>query len=157
ADTVVLMDQGTIVQMGTPQQIYLKPSTAFAAEFLGVSNQLQGEVKNGQLIVAGQPLPYTGAVRGKATVIFRASDVQMEEPSASPRSGTAALHGILEESLFLGAHYRHYIRMGSVVVMADSPEVRPTGPVRLVLPCEKMQVYGSGEPRAGYPRDSVGG
>jgi hypothetical protein len=52
-----------------------------------------------------------------------------------------ALNGVLEESLFLGAHYRHYIRLGDVVVMADSPEQRPAGPVRLVLPAEKVQVY----------------
>jgi ABC-type Fe3+/spermidine/putrescine transport system ATPase subunit len=142
ADTVVLMDQGTIVQTGTPQEIYLKPTTAFAAEFLGVSNQLEGEVKEGRLIVAGQSIPYTGAVRGKATVIFRASDVQMEEPSTPLRLGTVSLSGVLEESLFLGAHYRHYIRLGDAVVMADSPELRPAGPVRLVLPSEKVQVYG---------------
>ncbi len=142
ADTVVLMDQGTIVQTGTPQAIYLKPTTAFAAEFLGVSNQLEGEVKDGRLVVAGQSLPYTGAVQGKATVIFRASDVQMEEPLSPPRAGTMALDGVLEESLFLGAHYRHYIRLGRVVVMADSPDLRPAGPVRLVLPSEKVQVYG---------------
>ena len=43
ADTVVLMNQGRIIQTGTPQDIYLKPGTAFAAEFLGVSNQLEGE------------------------------------------------------------------------------------------------------------------
>jgi ABC-type Fe3+/spermidine/putrescine transport system ATPase subunit len=142
ADTVVLMDQGTIVQTGTPQEIYLKPSTAFAAEFLGVSNQLEGKVTDGTLVVAGQSIPYAGPVRGKATVIFRASDIQMEEPSATPRAGTVALNGILEESLFLGAHYRHYIRVGDVVVMADSPDLRPAGPVRLVLPAEKVQVYG---------------
>ena len=98
ADTVVLMDQGTIVQTGTPQEIYLKPTTAFAAEFLGVSNQLEGEVKDGRLVVAGQALPYTGAVRGKATVIFRASDVQMEAPSSPPRTGTMALNGVLERA-----------------------------------------------------------
>ncbi len=142
ADTVVLMDQGTIVQTGTPQEIYLKPTTAFAAEFLGVSNQLEGEATDGKLVLAGQPMPYAGPVRGKATVIFRASDIQMEEPSAPPRPGTVALNGVLEESLFLGAHYRHYIRLGAVVVMADSPERRPAGPVRLVLPPEKVQVYG---------------
>jgi ABC-type Fe3+/spermidine/putrescine transport system ATPase subunit len=142
ADTVVLMDQGTIVQTGTPQEIYLKPATAFAAEFLGVSNQLEGEVREGRLILAGQSLPYTGAVRGQATVIFRASDVQMEEPSAPHRPGTVSLNGVLEESLFLGAHYRHYIRLGDAVVMADSPELRPAGPVLLVLPSEKVQVYG---------------
>jgi ABC-type Fe3+/spermidine/putrescine transport system ATPase subunit len=142
ADTVVLMDQGTIVQQGTPQEIYLQPVTAFAAEFLGVSNQLEGEVKEGRLIVAGQSVPYAGAIRGKATIIFRASDIQMEEPSAPSREGTVALSGILEESLFLGAHYRHYVRMGSVVVMADSPEPRQPGPVRLVLPAGRVQVYG---------------
>jgi len=142
ADTVVLMDQGTIVQTGTPQDIYLKPATAFAAEFLGVSNQLEGEVKEGRLIVAGQSLPYTGPVLGRVTIIFRASDIQMEEPSASPRGGTVAFTGVLKESLFLGAHYRHYIRLGDVVVMADSPDLRSAGPVRLVLPAEKVQIYG---------------
>jgi hypothetical protein len=53
-----------------------------------------------------------------------------------------ALTGILEESLFLGAHYRQYIRVGQIVVMADSADPRPTGAVRLVLPSEKVQVYG---------------
>ncbi len=148
ADTVVLMDQGTIVQTGTPQEIYLRPSTAFAAEFLGVSNQLEGLAADGKLTVAGQSVPYAGPVRGKATAIFRASDIQMEDLSAPPREAAVALSGMLEESLFLGAHYRHYIRLGDVVVMADSPDLRPAGPVRLVLPVEKVQVYGSGEPRA---------
>jgi ABC-type Fe3+/spermidine/putrescine transport system ATPase subunit len=142
ADTVVLMDQGTIVQTGTPQEIYLKPTTAFVAEFLGVSNQLEGEAADGKLVVAGQAIPYAGAARGRVAVIFRASDIQMEEPSAPPRAGTVALNGVLEESLFLGAHYRHYIRLGDMVVMADSPEQRPAGPVRLVLSAEKVQVYG---------------
>jgi ABC-type Fe3+/spermidine/putrescine transport system ATPase subunit len=141
ADTVVLMDQGTIVQTGTPQEIYLKPLTAFAAEFLGVSNQVEGEVTDGKLNVAGQSIPYAGPVRGKATIIFRASDIQMEEPSAPPRAGTVALTGVLEESLFLGAHYRHYIRLADTVVMADSPDPRPAGPVRMVLPADKVQVY----------------
>ena len=142
ADTVVLMDQGRIVQTGTPQDIYLKPATAFAAEFLGVSNQLEGDVAEGRLVIAGQSVPYAGAVRGKATVIFRASDIQMEDLSAASRPGTMVLTGTLEESLFLGAHYRHYIRLGDSIVMADSPDPRPSGPVRMVLPADKVQVYG---------------
>jgi putative spermidine/putrescine transport system ATP-binding protein len=142
ADTVVLMNQGRIVQTGTPQDIYLKPSTAFAAEFLGVSNQLEGEVADGKLAIAGQTVSYAGPVRGKAVVIVRASDVQIEDPAAAPRPGTMALTGILEESLFLGAHYRQYIRIGQIVVMADSADPRPTGAVRLVVPSEKVQVYG---------------
>ena len=141
ADTVVLMDQGRIVQTGSPQDIYLKPTTAFAAEFLGVSNQLDGEAAGGILTIAGQSVPYVGAVRGKALVIVRASDIQIEDPATPLRSGTVALTGTLEESLFLGAHYRHYIRLGEIVVMADSPALRPAGAVRLVVPTEKVQVY----------------
>jgi ABC-type Fe3+/spermidine/putrescine transport system ATPase subunit len=142
ADTVVLMDQGRIVQVGTPQEIYLRPSTAFAAEFLGVSNQLEAEAGEGRLLIAGQSIPYAGPVRGKAILIVRAADIQLEEPSGSPRSGTVALSGTLEESLFLGAHYRHYIRLGETLVMADSPDPRRAGPVRLAMLPEKLQIYG---------------
>jgi ABC-type Fe3+/spermidine/putrescine transport system ATPase subunit len=142
ADTVVLMNQGRIVQTGTPQDIYLKPGTAFAAEFLGVSNQLEGEAAEGTLAIAGQTVPYVGKVRGKAIVIVRASDIQIEDPATAARHGTMALTGTLEESLFLGAHYRHYIRLGQVIVMADSPELRPGGAVRLVMASDRVQVYG---------------
>ena len=142
ADTVVLMNQGRIVQTGTPQDIYLKPGTAFAAEFLGVSNQLEGEAAEGTLAIAGQTVPYVGKVRGKAIVIVRASDIQIEDPATAARHGTMALTGTLEESLFLGAHYRHYIRLGQVIVMADSPEPRLGGAVRLVVPSDRVQVYG---------------
>jgi len=120
ADTVVLMDQGRIVQTGSPQQIYLQPSSAFAAEFLGVSNQLEGEAAAGFLRIAGQPTPYAGPVRGRATVIFRAGEVRMEAPGGPIRPDQMGLDGFLEESLFLGAHYRHYVRLGEELVMVDS-------------------------------------
>jgi hypothetical protein len=92
--------------------------------------------------VAGQTVPYAGPVRGKATVIFRATDIQMKDPSAEPGEGMMALAGVLEESLFLGAHYRHYVRLGASLILADSPDPRPSGPVRLVVSSDKVQVYG---------------
>ena len=142
ADTVVLMNQGRIIQTGTPQEIYLKPGTAFAAEFLGVSNQLPAEAADGCLLIAGQKVCYGGAVRGRATVIVRASDIRIEDPASAAQPEVMALSGSLEESLFLGAHYRQYIRVGDAVIMADCPEPRPLGPVRLALPPDKVQVYG---------------
>jgi len=86
-------------------------------------------------------VPYAGAVRGKAVVIVRASDIHLDDPAAAAQPGTLVLTGSLEESLFLGAHYRHYVRLGSVIVMADSPEPRPAGNVRLVMPANRVQVY----------------
>ncbi len=141
ADTVVLMNQGTVVQTGTPEEIYLKPASAFAAEFLGVSNQLDGEAEAGALTIAAQRVPYAGPVRGRATVIFRASDVQIERAPGRERPGTISLAGDLEESLFLGAHYRHYIRLRGAVVMADSAEAEPPGAVRIHIPADRIHPY----------------
>jgi ABC-type Fe3+/spermidine/putrescine transport system ATPase subunit len=141
ADTVVLMNQGRIIQTGTPQEIYLKPDTAFAAEFLGVSNQLEGEAAEGTLAIAGQTVAYAGPVRGRATVIVRASDIRLEPPAAACPPECMALSGTLEESLFLGSHYRQYVRLGGIVVMADSAVPCPTGACRLVIPADKVQIY----------------
>jgi len=58
ADTVVLMNEGQIIQAGSPQAVYLQPATAFAAEFLGVSNQLEGEAEDGTLRIGAQSVPY---------------------------------------------------------------------------------------------------
>jgi ABC-type Fe3+/spermidine/putrescine transport system ATPase subunit len=145
ADTVVLMDRGRIVQTGTPQEIYLQPKTAFAAEFLGVSNQLEGEAAAGVLRIAGQDVPYAGSIRGKVTIIFRASDVHLDDPGAPRRADRMALSGVLEESLFLGAHYRHYVRLGAAMVMADSADPRRPGPIRMSIPGDRLQIYGDGE------------
>ena len=77
ADTVVLMNAGRIVQAGSPQEIYFQPGSAFAAEFLGVSNQLRATAEPGVLSVEGQRLPYAGTVRGAGTVIFKATDAAL--------------------------------------------------------------------------------
>ena len=44
ADTIAVMNSGRIEQMGAPQEIYDTPHTAFAANFLGQSNLIPGEV-----------------------------------------------------------------------------------------------------------------
>jgi ABC-type Fe3+/spermidine/putrescine transport system ATPase subunit len=142
ADTVVLMDQGRIVQTGTPQDIYFRPTSAFAAEFLGVSNQLEGEAVAGGLKLAGQSIPYAGAVRGKATLIVRASDIRLEDASAAIPTDHVGFTGVLQESLFLGAHYRHYVQLGETTIMADSTRLYAPGPVKLLIPADRLQVYG---------------
>ena len=41
-DTVVVMDEGDIQQIGTPEDIYNEPKNAFVADFIGESNILDG-------------------------------------------------------------------------------------------------------------------
>jgi iron(III) transport system ATP-binding protein len=144
ADTVVLMNAGRIVQAGSPQEVYFQPGSAFAAEFLGVSNQLRASVESGALSVEGQRLPYAGPVRGVATVIFKATDATLAAAGAAAGPGDAVLRGMLEEELFLGSAYRHYVRVGDELVMVDAAEPAPTGPVSVRIPVAKLQVYEAG-------------
>jgi iron(III) transport system ATP-binding protein len=144
ADTVVLMNAGRIVQAGSPQEIYFQPGSAFAAEFLGVSNQLRATAEAGALGVEGQRLPYAGPVRGPATVIFKATDAVLAADGAAAGPGDAVLRGTLEEELFLGSIYRHYVRVGTELVMVDAAERAPAGPVSVRIPVAKLQVYSAG-------------
>jgi spermidine/putrescine transport system ATP-binding protein len=54
ADTIAIMNQGIIEQMGAPEEMYELPKTAFVANFLGQSNLVEGRIsgeENGNLIV----------------------------------------------------------------------------------------------------------
>ena len=141
ADTVVLMDAGRVIQTGSPQEIYFRPRSAFAAEFLGVSNQLRGTAETGALAIGTQRLPYTGSVRGPAILIFKASDASLAAADLPTGSGEAALRGTLEEHLFLGAVYRHYVKVEGETVMVDAAEPVDPGPVTIRFPAGKVQVY----------------
>jgi ABC-type Fe3+/spermidine/putrescine transport system ATPase subunit len=141
ADTVVLMSAGRVVQAGSPEEIYFRPQSAFAAEFLGVSNQLAGTADGGSLSIGTQRLPYAGPVCGGATVVFKATDAILTPGAGAPGAGHAILHGMLEERLFLGAAYRHYVRVEGESLMVDGTEPVEPGPVTVSIPVDKLQVY----------------
>ncbi|MBI3454306.1 MAG: ABC transporter ATP-binding protein [Candidatus Rokubacteria bacterium] len=141
ADTVILMNAGRVVQTGSPQEIYFRPGNAFAAEFLGVSNQLRGTAEAGTLAIGAQRLPYAGAVRGPATVVFKATDASLVPGSPAAGPDTALLGGTLQERLFLGAVYRHYVKVEGETVMVDATDPVEPGPVTVRVPAAKLQVY----------------
>ena len=137
ADRVVLMNAGCVIQSGTPEDVYLDPASEFAADFLGVGNSLEARAEAGVLQLAGQRLAYAGPVRGRAVVVLRSSDLAL----APGAQAGAALSGTLEESLFLGAYYRHYVRVGDAVLMVDGPVPAAPGPVRVSVPPERTRVF----------------
>ena len=68
SDTVAILDKGRIVQTGKPATVYERPTTRFAAEFLGDSNFLEGKVEggavrlaNGTVVRTASALPANGA------------------------------------------------------------------------------------------------
>ncbi len=139
ADRVVLMNRGAVVQAGTPEEVYLAPATEFVADFLGVGNRVDGRAEAGAVHLEGQRLPYAGPARGAVHVILRSSDLGLA-PSTAP-ADVPRLAGRLEESLFLGAYYRHYVRVGGSVLMVDGPAPAAPGPVTVTVPPDRVRVY----------------
>ena len=121
ADRVVLMNAGRVIAVGDAGGGRTSTRRSeFAADFLGVGNRLEARAEAGALQLAGQRLAYAGPVRGRAVVVLRSSDLAL----APGAPAGATLSGTLEESLFLGAYYRHYVRVGDAAPDGGRPGAR---------------------------------
>ncbi|MDR0217801.1 MAG: sulfate/thiosulfate ABC transporter ATP-binding protein CysA [Enterobacteriaceae bacterium] len=90
ADRVVVMNHGSIEQVGTPLQVWQEPESRFVLEFLGEVNQLHGEIKGSQLWIGGKIFPldvvplYQGRVhQGSVDIFFRPWDMYLN-PQPTP-------------------------------------------------------------------------
>jgi len=80
ADRVVVLNDGRIEQVGTPEAIYADPRTPFVFDFLGRSNRLAGAVRGGRFVADGTQLPLAidgAAGEGAAHLFVRPHDLQL--------------------------------------------------------------------------------
>ena len=92
ADRVVILDQGRIVQEGTPREVCRSPNSAFVTRFLGDTNRLQGEVRNGRVYVENIDIASASTGEGPADVFARPSDMGWE--AGGPGVGATAVRVI---------------------------------------------------------------
>jgi putative spermidine/putrescine transport system ATP-binding protein len=105
SDRVAVMGSGVIEQIGTPEDLYLRPATAQVAEFVGLSSTLVGQAMNGQVEVLGQLLPQREPlVDGAVEVYLRPENLRLVG-EAEP-----GVDGVVEESSFLGSFRRTLVR-----------------------------------------------
>src|SRR5690606_11986628 len=76
ADRVVILDQGVIVQQGTPEAVCRRPASAFVTRFLGDTNRLRAEVRGGKARLAGIELEAPDVPDGAAELYARPSDLE---------------------------------------------------------------------------------
>jgi multiple sugar transport system ATP-binding protein len=79
ADRIVIMNQGAIQQVGTPDQIYSDPANTFVAGFIGSPpmNLIEGTAQNGQFVAPGINAPCPVQLRGKVTLGIRPEDCRV--------------------------------------------------------------------------------
>ena len=103
SDTIVVMNQGYIQQMGSPEQIYNEPENAFVADFIGESNIVNGIMIRDELVeIFGAKFPCVDKGFGQNTpvdVVIRPEDIDLVKP------GEGSLDGVVTHLIFKGVHY----------------------------------------------------
>lgn len=107
SDTVVVMRDGTIQQIGTPTDIYNEPKNAFVADFIGKSNIVPGIMKSDCLVnIDGVDFECVDKNFGEnepVDVVVRPEDIYLVEP------GKGKIAGTVESAIFKGVHYEMFV------------------------------------------------
>jgi len=124
ADRLVVMSQGKIEQVGSPDTVYDTPTNPFVFGFIGESSSLPVEVDNGELWVGGRAigLPAGNTPKGHAQLYFRPHDVELVPEGA-------ALAGVVAATRRVGGTRRVELEIGgnSERVEIDLPFDHPAG------------------------------
>lgn len=103
SDTVVVMHNGVIQQMGTPEEIYNEPVNAFVADFIGESNIFEGVMVEDKVLKLFNHIfecVDTGFNKNQLIdVVIRPEDIQLK------KAQEGALNGLVTNCIFKGVHY----------------------------------------------------
>ena len=112
-DRLVVMNQGRIEQVGSPQQLYGAPKSLFVASFIGRGNFLPGRTESDRALFrteSGLEIACAKPAAGAATLMVRPEAVTL---SAAPANGANAFAGEVQEAVYLGAASEILVRLQS--------------------------------------------
>ncbi len=105
SDRIAVMSAGRIEQIGTPEDLYLRPATPGVAAFVGISSIVPGIVSGRTVEVWGTELPLQGeAPDGHGEVFLRPENVRLVG------AGEPGVDAVVQESTFLGSFRRTLVR-----------------------------------------------
>lgn len=144
SDRIAVFNEGRIEQVGTPQDLYERPETLFAARFIGESNAFPGDVVGGTFTTPqGLRLPAADVPAGPAVAIVRPERFRF----ASERDTTSEreVSGVVRDVTYLGAQRRVEISSasGPLIVRAgvDAAVPEPGADVRLTWAAEHSRIF----------------
>jgi putative spermidine/putrescine transport system ATP-binding protein len=118
ADRVGVMKEGRLEQLGSPTDVYARPTSSFVAEFVGLTNRLHGQVSGGGLTVRGLTLPLVDRTtpNGQVVALVRPEAVTL---AADASGDSGPLVGTVIATTFLGATSRITVDLGDTTIMAQ--------------------------------------
>ncbi len=138
SDTVVVMNEGEILQIGTPQDIYNEPKNRFVAAFIGESNIVPGRmIKDYEVEFEG--IKFKCVDKGfneneEIEVVLRPEDIELK-----PVNG--GINGIVTDITFKGVHYEMIVDVKGREYVIHSTDAKLVGEhVSLVFDKEDIHV-----------------
>lgn len=163
SDRVAVMNDGRFEQLGTPQDLYHNPHSAFVAGFVGDSNRWSGhatdcagdavQVKTEDgLELLANPANRLATESAPAVEIFiRPEFIHVEhysETAPAPETGQNSLRGVVDSLLFNGANSRALVRSSTdqlieadIVMTGGDDDLKPGEQVRLVWSYEQTMCF----------------
>lgn len=139
SDTIAVMNQGIIQQIGTPEDIYNEPKNAFVADFIGDSNIIDSTMVHDLLVnILGVEFPCVDKGFGNNTpvdVVIRPEDVILTAPEKSEMKGTVT------SIIFRGVHYEMDVMANGYEWLVHSTKMEPVGTeVGIYVEPENIQI-----------------
>ncbi|MFJ1293848.1 ABC transporter ATP-binding protein [Paracoccus yeei] len=147
ADHILLLQNGRIVQDGTPHDIYSNPRSFYAADFLGANNIARGRVlraEGANVTIGGEGWELPGQARDGARL---APDTQaqavirVEQIHVTDQPGPDRLEMVLDDSLYLGDRWEYRVRRGDLQIKAHGARELPPGRVYAQIAADKVWVF----------------
>ncbi|MEN3929791.1 ABC transporter ATP-binding protein [Microvirga sp. W0021] len=145
SDNILLLRNGAIVQEGTPQDIYSKPASFYAADFLGANNVAKGRIQHhadGARII-GPNWSLNGVVVGnggdnnaEGKAVIRVEQIAVHGAPAPDR-----IEMQLEACLYLGDRWEYRLTCGELEAKAFGPKMVQPGKVWAEIPRESVWLF----------------
>ncbi|MDD7770686.1 ABC transporter ATP-binding protein [Suipraeoptans intestinalis] len=125
SDTIVVMNQGYIQQIGTPEDIYNEPKNAFVADFIGESNILSATMVEDKLVkILGANFPCVDVGFGKnqpVDAVIRPEDIDLVKPE------DGIIEGVVTHLIFKGVHYEMEVLANNFEWLVHSTDLVEVG------------------------------
>jgi len=125
SDTIVVMNEGKIQQIGTPQMIYNEPKNAFVADFIGESNIIEGKMLKDYSVEFADYV-FVCLDKGfshneEIDVVVRPEDIKLVSAE------NAMISGVVKSVTFKGVHFEMVVESRGIVWIIHSTEMVEVG------------------------------
>ena len=125
SDTIVVMNQGYIQQIGTPEDIYNEPQNAFVADFIGESNIIRATMVEDKVVkmlgATWQCVDVGFGHNRPVDAVIRPEDIDLVAP------GEGTIRGVVTHLIFKGVHYEMEVEANNYELLVHSTDMFPVG------------------------------